>query len=70
MIYWTRNKFLIGLVNFIILSDFMKSKACKNIIVLVPGKSLRKIYFAIFSLIIINCSKNNVEKNVVVPEIT
>ena len=42
----------------------MKSKSCKNIIVLVPSKSLRNIYFAIFSLLIINCSKDNEEKTV------
>ena len=48
----------------------MKSNACKNIIVLVSSRFLRKIYFAIFSLLIINCSKDNEEKTVVVPEIT
>tara|TARA_B100001564_G_scaffold92991_1_gene75733 strand:+ start:60 stop:1106 length:1047 start_codon:yes stop_codon:yes gene_type:complete len=49
----------------------MKSKAFEYIIfVLAPSKTLRNIYFAIFSLLIISCSKDSEEKTVVVPEIT
>ena len=50
---------------------FMKSKAFEYIIfVLVPRKTLRNIYFSIFSLLIMSCSKDSEEKTVVVPEIT
>ena len=48
----------------------MKSKVCKNIIVLVTRKYLRYIYFAIFSFLIISCSKDSEEKTIAIPEIT
>ena len=50
---------------------FMKSKAFEYIIfVLIPSKTLKNTYFAIFSLLIMSCSKDSEEKTVVVPEIT
>ena len=49
----------------------MKSEAFEHIfLILDPSKTLRSIYFAIFSFLIISCSKDSEDKTVVIPEIT
>ena len=49
----------------------MKSEAFEHIfLILDPSKTLRNIYFAIFSFLIISCSKDSEDKTVVIPEIT
>ena len=49
----------------------MKSNVLEYIISLsITFKTVRTLYFAIFSILILSCSKDSEEKTVVVPEIT